>query len=237
MRGAKKAGMKAIIKFALTASILLATSACASSSSLGFIPCSMAPKIQAERSEELQKIYDEDQSDYRAEIAANPEAPLDQKKIEQMGRNDLKRRKRVGEILGEGCFTKSADYVAAAMIYQHGNAPDHYFQAFLWSKQAVLLGDVHEKDAVAKAVDRYLVSVGHKQLFGTQLFKALSSSCFCLQPTEESFPDSTREEYLPNEASYGMTFLNDYNGTNNCPEPYCSTHLAPSPRGTVVGFW
>jgi hypothetical protein len=216
--------------------ILTANLSC-SSGTLGFLPCSMKPEVQTARSEELQKLYNEDQSDYRAQIALHPEAPLDLKKMEQMGRNDLKRRMRVGEILGEGCFQKSADYVAAAMIYQHGNSPDHYFQAFAWAKEALALGDAHEKSEVAQAVDRYLVSIGHKQLFGTQLFKGPSSNCYCLQPTEETFPNSTREDFLPNKASYGMTFFGNYNGANHCPEPYCPSNLMPSPKGTVVGFW
>jgi hypothetical protein len=197
----------------------------------------MKPDIQTARSEELQKLYNEDQFDYRAQIAADPTAPLDLKKMEQMANDDLKRRKRVGEILGEGCFQKSADYAAAAMIYQHGNSPDHYFQAFTWAKEALTLGDVREKSEVAQALDRYLVSIGHKQLFGTQLFKGPSTNCYCLQPTEETFPNSTRENYLPDKASYGMTFLTNYNGQNHCPKPTCPTNLLPTPKGTVVGFW
>jgi hypothetical protein len=203
---------------------------------LSFFPCSAKPEIQSARSSELQKLYDDDQSDYRKDIAANPGAPFDLKKMEKMGTGDLIRRKRVGEILAEGCFKTASDYRNAAMIYQHGNSPDHFFQAYVWSEKAVELGDTKEKQAVAQAVDRYLVSVGHKQLFGSQLYKDASATCYCLQPTEESFPNSTREQYLK-PASYGLTFLNNYNGNKNCPKPTCDTKLLPSPQGTVTGFW
>jgi hypothetical protein len=157
---------------------------------LGIMPCSMKPEIQNARSLELQKLYDEDQSDYRKDIAANPVVPIDMKKMEKMGTSDLIRRKRVGEILAEGCFKTASDYKNAAMIYQHGNSPDHFFQAYVWSKKAVELGNTKEKQAVAQAIDRYLVSTGHKQLFGSQLYKDATATCYCLQPTEESFPNS-----------------------------------------------
>jgi hypothetical protein len=215
---------------------VLSTSIAQADAELGFAPCSAKPEIQAARSAELQKLYDEDQSDYRKVIAENPGAPFDLKKMEKMGTNDLKRRKRVGEILAEGCFHTAQDYKNAAMIYQHGNSPDHYFQAYAWANKAVELGDSKEKSAVAQAVDRYLVSIGHKQLFGTQLFKAGTASCYCLQPMEESFPDSMREQYLKPE-SYGLTFFKNYNGSAHCPDTYCDSKLLPSPKGTVVGFW
>lgn len=76
----------------------------------GFIPCESEPKIQAARSKELQKLLTQDQSDYRAEIEKHTERPLNLRKMEQMAVNDLKRRKRVGEILGEGCFKSASDY-------------------------------------------------------------------------------------------------------------------------------
>jgi len=217
-------------------SSILAIGIAQADAGLGFAPCAGKPEIQNARSQELQKLSDEDQSDYRKVIAENPSIPFDMKKMEKMGANDLKRRKRVGEILAEGCFHTADDYKNAAMIYQHGFASDHYFQAYIWSNKAVELGDAKEKGAVAQAIDRYLVSTGHKQLFGTQLFKGPTSSCYCLQPTEESFPASTREQYLKPE-SYGLTFFKNYNGSAHCPDTYCDSKLRPSPKGTVVGFW
>ena len=72
------------------------------------------------------------------------------------------------EILGEGCFKSAEDYAAASLIYQHGDSPDHFFQAFIWALRAVQLGDFQQKSLVAMTVDRYLISSGKKQLFGTQ---------------------------------------------------------------------
>jgi hypothetical protein len=203
----------------------------------GFVPCSDEPKIQHRRSEELQRLYSEDQSDYRREMEDHPDHPLDMEKLEKMAVNDLKRRKRVGEILGEGCFQKSPDYIAAATIFQHGNSPDHFFQAFLWAKQAVGLGDSANKALVAKTIDRYLTKSGHKQLFGTQAEKSTLNKCFCLDAVESAFPDSKRQEYLGKRLSDMEKWLKSLNGANDCPNVYCDADLISSPQGTVVGFW
>lgn len=159
------------------------------------------------------------------------------KAIEKMNRNDLKHRKRVGEIFGEGCLKSAADYEAAFLVFQHGNTPDHYFQAFLWSKQALAFGDEKLKGEVAMAIDRYLVSIEHKQLFGTQASKA--NECWCIQPVEESFPDARRSEYRGggNEAYTGLPYLKVLNAGTQCPAAYCDGNFLPSPQGTVPGFW
>ena len=59
--------------------------------------------------------------------------------------HDLIRRKRVGEIFGEGCFKTAKDYSAASLIFQHGDTPDHYYQA-LWANRAVELGDISQNN-------------------------------------------------------------------------------------------
>lgn len=198
------------------------------------MPCS-DPKIQSKRSMELQRIRAEDQDDRVWQVKG--EQPTE-KMLLKMGKNDLKHRIRVGEIFGEGCLKSAADYEAAFLVYQHGNTPDQYFQAFLWARQAQSLGQPNMKGEIAMAVDRYLVSTGHKQLFGTQASKS-SDDCWCIQPIEETFPESMREEYRggPNAAYTGLPYLKILNANSKCPAAYCEPPLLASPRGTVVGFW
>lgn len=156
-----------------------------------------------------------------------------------MAEHDLERRKRVGEILGEGCFKSADDYAAAFTVYQHGNTSDQYLQAFLWSKQALAMGKSHMKGDVAMAVDRYLVSIGHKELFGTQASQTTLGGCWCIQPIEDSFPENIRSEYRggPNADYTGLAYLKILNKGTSCPAEYCPTNLLPSPRGIVPGFW
>ena len=203
----------------------------------GFAACLHDPKVQQSRSVELQKVVHADQNDYRKEIEAHPDRPLNTKKLVKMAQSDLQRRNRIAEIFAEGCFKTADDYSAAALVYQHGEVADHYFQAFTWAKKSFELGDASQKSLMALALDRYLVRSGHKQLFVTQADKASGSACWCLNPVEDSFPDSMRLEYRGKTAADGIAWLKSMNGANNCPATYCAQELKPSPAGTIVGFW
>jgi hypothetical protein len=195
----------------------------------------------AGRSAELQKLVRADQEDYRKDMTLHPERPLDLKKMMAMMKNDLRRRKRVGEIFGEGCLRSAADYSAAALIYQHGEVPDHFFQAFLWFREAVRWGDETKKGEMALAVDRYLTKSGKKQLFGSQLSSIDTiapgkPACYCLEPIEDSFPDEMRDKYLDRRAR-GFEVLAKFNAGKDCAPKLCAHELAPTPAGSVPGFW
>ena len=195
-----------------------------------YLPCLEQPMLQQERSLELQRLVDADQNE-----RADWEHLSDDDKL-RLIENDLTRRKRVGEILGEGCFKTAEDYAAASLIYQHGDVPDHYFQAFIWANRAVALGDSEKKHLVALTIDRYLVSIGKKQLFGSQAYSE-DGACFCLQPVEASFPDALRREYTGMSLQERYDWLISLNQEKNCTSLECSTDLQLSPQGCVPGFW
>lgn len=195
--------------------------------------CLTNPQLQVVRSEELKKLAAADQHDRGNWDKLSP------KQLGAIGLRDLKRRIRVGKLFAEGCFKSADDYAAGALIYQHGNVPDHYFQAFSWSYRGVLLGDERQKHMMALAIDRYLVSIGKKQLFGSQ-YSASSTTdkCFCMRSVEQSFPDEMRQFYLGQSLSAQYARLISLNaGKNNCPYRDCPQRLDPSPKGTVPGFW
>lgn len=106
-----------------------------------YISCADDEETYGRRSAELKKIANEDQAD-RAEGVLAPDAVF----------RDRTRRMRVGEIFGEGCFKSGNDFAAAALVYQHGDRPEHYFQTFIWSKRAFELGDARSKRMMALAV-------------------------------------------------------------------------------------
>ena len=202
-------------------------------------PC-MDSVTQSDRSAELQKLLSSDQADRKWAIdLASGIRPTTQV-LEAMAENDLVRRKRVGEIFGEGCVKGILDYKAASLIYQHGNVPDHFFQAYIWAQKAVNLGSKEEMSEVAMAIDRFLVESGHKELFGTQARQISPSKCYCIQPIEESFPEELRDRYRGglNHAYTGLQYLKKLNSASSgCPEAYCDTSLLSSPKGSVPGFW
>jgi hypothetical protein len=180
------------------------------------------------RSKEIQEIVKADQLD-RKSGTLPPDLLL----------RDQKRRMRIGEIFGEGCLKSSADFSASALIYQHGTVPEHFFQTFLWSKRAIELGDPSQKRLMALGIDRFLVNIGKKQLFASQAFKISAlGSCWCLQPIEETFPESRRVEFMGQTKDEAFKWVDQLNSGTNCePAKECSTTLNSSPAGTVPGFW
>lgn len=203
-------------------------------------PCLLDPAKQAQRSADLKQLEQADQADR----SGNQMRPGTE-------RRDRERRQRVGEIFGEGCFKTGADFANAAMVNQHGGdfysgegavtralAPEQLLQAFLWAKRATELG-TDSKWLTAAALDRYLWYTGHKQLFGTQAFKAnVSDRCWCMVPTETSFPDATRTQYTGKTLEQALDHLKEFPGqASDCKPSFCALDLAASPQGTVPGFW
>jgi hypothetical protein len=195
--------------------------------------CLEDPARQEARSRELQEIVNADQSDR----SAAPNIPEGQ--WPDILNRDLKRRKRVGEIFGEGCFKNSADYAAAALVYQHGDQPDHYFQAYIWSKRAVELGDASQKRLMALGVDRFLVNTGKKQLFASQASRPFDSNCWCLQPVESAFPDAKRKEFNAYSVKEALQWIDSLNAGRGCPAATecVNSDLTPTPPGSVPGIW
>lgn len=196
--------------------------------SSSFKHCQDDSERQALRSQELQKLVKEDQDDRNE--------PIDWERVLP---RDEARRKRIGEIFGEGCFKTAEDYAAAALVYQHGNVPDHFFQTFLWAKRAVELGDSSQKRLMAMGIDRYLLNIGHKQLFATQASKPAMNDCWCLVELEKSFPEKRRVEAAQKSLSEALQWVDSLNEAQpSCkPARFCTKHLKDSPKGTVPGFW
>jgi hypothetical protein len=194
------------------------------------VGCDQNPKLQELRSAELLKIAEADQ--------ANRAGSYDSIDWNKVNPRDLKRRIRVAVIFAEGCFQKVSDYVSAAKVYQHGVTADHYYQAFIWANEAFKLGDESQRWWIAAALDRYLVKIGQKQLFGTQLSKNQNAE-FCIQSVEPTFPDSLRIKYV--KFSVHDQIANTLKGMGSSQSSddvkNCEPLLRASPKGTVPGFW
>ncbi len=213
--------------------LLFFISSCASAQTDNYTPCSQDPQRLEARSKELAQIVKADQDDRRDFQTRTPE------EMQEMGNRDVSRRKRVGEIFGEGCFSKAQDFAAAALVYQHGDVPEHFFQTFLWAKRAVELGDPSQQRMMALGIDRYLVNLGNKQLFGSQATKDSfeAEACWCLQQVEESFPDNLRKSLAGKNLKEAQEWVKELNAGKSCLDQQCTKELQPSPKGTVPGFW
>lgn len=193
-----------------------------------FANCSNDSEKQENRSKELQSIKVEDQKDRIPPI-----------NWDEVSSRDELRRKRVAEIFAEGCFSSTEDYLAAALVFQHGNVADHFFQTFLWAKRAFDLGEKKASHLMALGIDRYLVNLGKKQLFGSQAFKPGPHDCWCLDQVEPTFSEDMRRKYFSKTIEDQISWIQALNKDNSKCEntKFCNRDLSDTPNGTVPGFW
>lgn len=81
---------------------------------------------------------------------------------------DAERRKATQRLLEEGKLHSGTDFYNAAFIFQHGQESGDYLKAHALATIAAAKG---RRDAVwiaAATLDRYLQSIGQKQVYGTQ---------------------------------------------------------------------
>ena len=112
------------------------------------------------------------------------------------------------------------------------------------SKKAVELGDVKQKRLMVLGVDRYLVSLGYKQLFASQAFMPPHEKCFCMQPVEATFPDTKRKEYMGTSLEDQFKWIEELNSKQpSCgsiekvSKKECDTNLKSPPVNTVPGVY
>lgn len=137
--------------------------------------------------EDLAQIYTADQNDR-----------LNQNK--DMSSHDAQRRAKVAVIASNGCLIDKDDYYKASLIFQHGVLPEHYLQAIIYANKAVDLGDFRAGPLREATIDRYLMSLGEKQIFATQVsapvyykeYETDADQVPCLWPIESDI-DLTRD--------------------------------------------
>jgi len=130
-----------------------------------------APKIPL-----MRQIYVQDQRDRGVELAddGGPVKPGDRTHPAEsldaatMQKRDAERRKQVRELLAAGKVTTAQDFHDAAFVFQHGSESQDYLLAHILATNAVAKGDSTSRWIAAATLDRYLQSIGQKQVFGTQ---------------------------------------------------------------------
>jgi hypothetical protein len=85
-----------------------------------------------------------------------------------VGPRDAARRARVRQMLDDGLLRAADDYYFAAMVYQHGEAPEDYLLAHVFAMVAQAAGRPDAAWIAAATLDRFLRNVDRAQIFGTQ---------------------------------------------------------------------
>lgn len=128
--------------------------------------------------EALRQLYEADQQD-----RADWEQKSDEQLYEVFARDSL-RRKAVDDILAAGDARTAEDYYHAAMVYQHGKDSTDYRKAYEAARQAAALDSTHASAPwlTAASWDRYQLSIGKAQWYGTQYIE--QDSLLRLQPID-----------------------------------------------------
>lgn len=88
-----------------------------------------------------------------------------------ISKRDELRRKRVIQLMASNSILSAEDYTKAAMIYQHGIDSSDYLKAVEFMTTAIKLDSSINNYLFAAATDRYLLSIGRPQIYGTQIIQ------------------------------------------------------------------
>ena len=126
----------------------------------------------------IRQLFVQDQRDRGVPLAndgnstlegAAAKALLDQLKNVNMYERDVARRKQTHILIENGELKTARDFRDAAFIFQHGDSAADYLLAHLLAVESIAKKDDPVSRWIAAAtLDRYLQSIGQKQVFGTQ---------------------------------------------------------------------
>jgi len=111
---------------------------------------------------EMQKIFEADQKPRQNAGDLTPDKWI------VLNKADSERRQQTAKLLADGQLHTSEDFKRAAFIFQHGSTPDDYLLAHTLASIAVAKGDATALWIGTATLDRYLLSVGKPQIYGTQ---------------------------------------------------------------------
>ncbi len=113
---------------------------------------------------EIRALFEEDQNDRHGELyTADPDA---------FSRRDAARLARAMELFELKAGLPAASLLELAFLFQHGSEPEHYKTAQDLANEALAKGCPGAAWLSAAADDRYRLSIGEKQIWGTQFCKA-----------------------------------------------------------------
>ncbi|MFA6092833.1 MAG: hypothetical protein WCU88_05730 [Elusimicrobiota bacterium] len=110
---------------------------------------------------QLEELFDEDQKD-RGQVYQTPE------EVQRLKDRDEARRKRVYVMMELGEVRTMKDLYRGAVILQHGRESSDFLTAHRLATMASLLGHKTARWLLAATLDRYLMSEGKPQVYGTQ---------------------------------------------------------------------
>jgi hypothetical protein len=147
-----------------------------------------APDTQTFKdNEELGRLYQEDQADRNPPNAKDIDWAV-------VGPRDKARLSRVKAFYTQNSLHTGLDYYNAALILQHGQAPEDFLLAHEFCIVAISRGK-NDRDAkwlAAASEDRFLMRIGRPQRFATQYNADPVTAPFRLYKVDEGVTDELR---------------------------------------------
>lgn len=151
-------------------------------------PMRFGEKPDAQTSERMKALFDADQSSRRVMMNQKELWP----KLEE---EDRARRVEVMKYLENGKLAAADDFYYAALIFQHGNCADHFKLSNQLAEKSMSLGNHDARWLYAASLDRYLMTLGKPQKFGTQYVKNKESGRWELYTVDPATTDEERAHY------------------------------------------
>lgn len=114
--------------------------------------------------------------------------------LKKISLKEKKARKEVIEMLKNGQIKTSDDFYRASMLFQHGSDFKSYAMAIALAAASGHLGESWGRSLYAMALDRFLLSIGQKQYFGTNFEKVKGK--WYLAPYNKRTSDFERQFYF-----------------------------------------
>jgi hypothetical protein len=106
---------------------------------------------------------------------------------------DRRRREELLVLLQGGKVNKPQSLASAALVFQHGNCPDHFLLANQLAKYAMNAGEESAGELFAATQDRWLMSQNKPQKFGTQYMHVNGN--WILHEVDPNTTDDERRKY------------------------------------------
>lgn len=172
--------------------------------------CALLPRAQDNPG--LAELYRQDQEDRRGVVAWTAETDA----------RDADRRRMVRALLAGGHARTAADYYHAAMVLQHGSEPADFQRAHELATTAERMGSVPARWLSAATLDRWLLSQGQPQRYGTQ-FTDVGGVWYLDRMDTLAVTDAERRRAGARTLDEIRAFLREKNGT-------ADVSLAPRPE-------
>ena len=109
----------------------------------------------------LDELYAADQKD-REKVYETTSA------VDSLKERDHERRRELVEMIGQGGVNTSNDLYHAAVLFLHGTEPKEFLSAHRLATIAAINGHRPSRWLAAASLDRFLMSIGLAQTYGTQ---------------------------------------------------------------------